>query len=205
MTVPQVVDPGVSGAKFDREVAAYRDLEATYRKRGWLLLEAKFPEVFVAFAATKLKPAPIVAAVILDFTDYDLQPPSVRFVDPFTREKLLASNVGFQMFRRPPMPGVPPEMIAAMIQQGAIQVSGLLQANRPDDYPFLCLPGVREYHDNPAHTGDSWLLHRGSGEGSLAFILEKIWTYGSDPISAYNIQIQAQVQGVIPNPQGIPE
>jgi hypothetical protein len=103
------------------------------------------------------------------------------------------------------MPGVPPEMIAAMIQQGAIQVSGLLQANRPDDYPFLCLPGVREYHDNPAHTGDSWLLHRGSGEGSLAFILEKIWTYGSDPISAYNIQIQAQVQGVIPNPQGIPE
>jgi hypothetical protein len=205
VTVPQVVDPGVSRAKFDREVAAYRDLEATYRKRGWLLLEAKFPEVFVAFAATKLRPAPIVAAAVVDFTDYDLQPPSVRFVDPFTREKLLASNVGFQMFRRPPMRGVPPEMIAAMIQQGAIQVSSLLQSNRPDDYPFICLPGIREYHDNPAHTGDSWLLHRGSGEGSLAFILEKIWTYGSNPLSAYNIQIQAQVHGMIPNPQGIPE
>ena len=50
----QVVDPGVSQAKFDREVAAYRDLEATYRKRGWLLFEAKFPEVFVAFAAILL-------------------------------------------------------------------------------------------------------------------------------------------------------
>jgi hypothetical protein len=205
VTVPQVVDPAVSQAKFDREVAAYRELEVTYRKRGWLLLDAKFPEVLVAFAATKLRPAPIVAAVVVDFTDYDLQPPSVRFVDPFTREKLLASNVQFQMYRPPPMPGVPPEAIAALMQQGAIQVSGLLQANRPDDYPFLCLPGVREYHDNPAHTGDSWLLHRRSGEGSLAFILEKIWTYGSDPISAYNIQIQAQVQGVIPNPQGIPE
>jgi len=189
VTVPQVVDPGVSGAKFDREVAAYRDLEPTYRKRGWLLLEAKFPEVFVAFAATKLKPAPIVAAVILDFTDYDLQPPSVRFVDPFTREKLLASNVGFQMFRRPPMPGVPPEAIAALMQQGGIQLSPLLQSNRQDDYPFLCLPGVREYHDNPAHTGDSWLLHRGSGEGSLAFILEKIWTYGVMPISGYQVQL----------------
>jgi hypothetical protein len=205
VTVPQVVDPGVSRTKFDREIAAYRDLEATYRKRGWLLLEAKFPEVFVAFAATKLRPAPIVAAVVIDFTDYDLQPPSVRFVDPFTREKLLASNIGFQMFRRPPMPGIPPEMIATMIQQGAIQLSGLLQSNRSDDYPFICLPGVREYHDNPAHTGDSWLLHRGSGEGSLAYILEKIWTYGSDPLSAYNIQIQAQVLGIIPNPQGIPE
>ncbi|MEI9923533.1 MAG: putative metal-binding protein [Bradyrhizobium sp.] len=205
MTVPQVVDPGVSQAKFDREVAAYRKLEVTYRKRGWLLLEAKFPEVFVAFAATKLKPAPIVAAVVLDFTDYDLQPPSVRFVDPFTREKLLASNVGFQMLRRPQMPGVPPEMIATMIQQGAIQLSSLLQSNRPDDYPFLCLPGIREYHDNPAHTGDSWLLHRGSGEGSLAFILEKIWTYGSGPLSTYNIQVQAHVHGIVPNLQGIPE
>jgi hypothetical protein len=205
VAVPQVVDPGVSQAKFDREVAAYRDLEATYRKRGWLLLEAKFPEVFVAFAATKLKPAPIVAAVILDFTDYDLQPPSVHFVDPFTREKLLFSNVGFQMLRRPQMPGVPPEIIATMIQQGAIQLSSLVQANRLDDYPFLCLPGIREYHDNPAHTGDSWLLHRGSGEGSLAFILEKIWTYGSDPLSTYNIQVQAQVHGIVPNLQGIPE
>jgi hypothetical protein len=201
--VPQVVDPEVSRAKFDREVAAYRKLEATYRKRGWLLLDAAFPEVFVAFAAIKLRPAPIVAAVIVDFTDYDLQPPSVRFVDPFTRERLTASNIGFQMLRRPAMPGAAPEMIAAMIQQGAIQLSAMLQYNKPDDFPFLCLPGVREYHDNPAHTGDSWLLHRGSGEGSLVFILEKIWTYGSDPLAAYNIQVL--LQGLAMNPQGIPE
>ncbi|MGY3611086.1 MULTISPECIES: putative metal-binding protein [unclassified Bradyrhizobium] len=198
----QVVDPEVSRAKFDREVAAYRKLEATYRKRGWLLLDAVFPEVFVVFAATKIRPAPIVAGVVVDFTDYDLQPPSVLFVDPFTREKLLASNVHFQMLRRPPMP---PDAMAALIQQGALQVSNMIQANRADDYPFICLPGVREYHDNPAHTGDSWLLHRGSGEGSLVFILEKIWMYGVDPLSAYNIQIQAQVNGVIANIQGIPE
>lgn len=201
----QVVDPEVSRAKFDREVAAYRKLEATYRKRGWLLLDAAFPEIFVVFAATKIRPAPIVAGVVVDFTDYDLQPPSVRFVDPFTREKLLASNVHFQMLRRPPMPGIPPDAMAALMQQGALQVSNMIQANRADDYPFICLPGVREYHDNPAHTGDSWLLHRGSGEGSLVFILEKIWMYGVDPLSAYNIQIQAQVNGVIANIQGIPE
>jgi hypothetical protein len=203
--VTQVVDPEVSRAKFDREVAAYRKLEATYRKRGWLLLDAAFPEIFVVFAATKIRPAPIVAGVVVDFTDYDLQPPSVRFVDPFTREKLLASNVHFQMLRRPPMPGIPPDAMAALMQQGALQVSNMIQANRADDYPFICLPGVREYHDNPAHTGDSWLLHRGSGEGSLVFILEKIWMYGVDPLSAYNIQIQAQVNGVIANIQGIPE
>jgi Predicted metal binding domain len=201
--VAQVVDPGVSQAKFDREVAAFRELEVTYRKRGWLLLDAKFPEVLVAFAATKLRPAPIVAAVVVDFTDYDLQPPSVRFVDPFTREKLLASNVQFQMYRRPPMLGVPPEAIAALMQQGGIQL--MVQANRPDDHPFLCLPGVREYHDNPAHTGDSWLLHRGSGEGSLAFILEKIWTYGVTPLTGYQVQLQMPNIALGVALQGIPE
>jgi hypothetical protein len=203
--VAQVVDPEVSRAKFAREVAAYRDMEAIYRKRGWLLLDAQFPEVFVAFAATKIRPVPIVAAVVVDFTDYDLQPPSVRFVDPFTREKLLASNFQFQMLRRPPMPGVPPEAMAVLMQQGGMQLANMIQSNRLDDYPFICLPGVREYHDNPAHTGDSWLLHRGSGEGSLAFILEKIWMYGVDPLSTYNFQIQAQVIGVVAHLQGIPE
>jgi hypothetical protein len=128
--VAQVVDPEVSRAKFDREVAAYRDMGAIYRKRGWLLLDAQFPEVFVAFAATKIRPAPIVAAVVVDFTDYDLQPPSVRFVDPFTREKLLASNLQFQMLRRPPMPGVPPEARAVLMQQGGMQLSNMIQANR---------------------------------------------------------------------------
>lgn len=201
----QVVDPEVSRAKFDREVAAYREMEATYRKRGWLLLDADFPEVFVVFAATKIRPAPIVAGVVVDFTDYDLQPPSVRFVDPFTREKIIASDLQFQMLRRPAMPGVSPEAIAAMMQQGALAVSPMIQANRADDFPFICLPGIREYHDNPAHTGDSWSLHRGSGEGSLAFILEKIWMYGVDPLSTYNLQIQAKVVGVIPQAQGIPE
>jgi len=188
---PQVVDPKVSRAKFDREVAAYRGLEATYRKRGWLLLEAEFP----------------VAAVVVDFTDYDLQPLSVRFVDPFTRERLLASNVPFQMLRRPPMPGVQPEAIAALMQQGAVPLLHMLQANKPDDYPFICLPGIREYHDNPAHTGDSWLLHRGSGEGSLAFILEKIWIYGVEPLSTYQVQVQVQTPNVMFGIafQGIPE
>lgn len=209
MLVAQVVDPAVSRAKFDREIAAYRQLEATYQKRGWLLLEATFPEVVVAFAATKLRPAPIVAAVVVDFTDYDLQPLSVRFVDPFTREKLVASNLAFSMWRRPTMPRVEPAAIAAMIQQGTVPLSNLVQSNKLDDQPFICLPGVREYHENPAHTGDSWLLHRGSGEGSLAFILEKIWLYGVDPISLFQVHVQMQVQapniGLGSAPQDIPE
>jgi hypothetical protein len=84
-----------------------------------------------------------------------------------------------------------------MMQQGTIQLSNMVQFNGPDDYPFICLPGIREYHDNPAHTGDSWLLHRGSGEGSLAFILNNIWKCGVEPLAMF--QVQAQVQLQMPN------
>jgi hypothetical protein len=177
-------------------------METTYRKRGWLLLDAAFPEICIAFGVPKLRPFPIVAAVVIDFTDYDLRPLSVRFVDPFTREPLVTRNLHFSMWRRQSMPD---EAFAAMLQQGALPVADIVQSNGPDDHPFICLPGVREYHDNPAHTGDSWLLHRASGEGSLAFILDKIWTYGVEPLSAFQLQVQATTLGLAANPQAFRE
>ncbi len=39
--------------------------------------------------------------------------------------------------------------------------------------PFLCVPGVREYHEQPIHEGDDWLLHRGSC--GLPYVVEAIW------------------------------
>ena len=180
-------------------------MESKYRKMGWFLIDAEFPEAFVLLASTKLKPAPIVAAVVLNFTDYDVQPPSVKFVNPFTREPLAMKDLGFVMARRPIIPGTTPAAVAIMLQQGTVQAANMIQANTLDEVPFLCMPGVREYHDNPAHTGDSWLLHRTSGEGSLAFILDKIWTYGVNPVGFYQVQIQTQGIGLaIPN-NAIPE
>ena len=189
----QTVDPFVSRSKFEREVTQFRAMEAAYRRKGWLLLDATFPEVLVAFAATKVMPPAIVGAVLVDFTDYDLKPLSVRFVDPFTREPVARRNLPMSMPRRPPVHGASPEQVGAMIMQGMLQVTDCIQSNGPDEPPFLCLPGVREYHDNPAHTGDPWLLHRASGEGSLAFILDKIWTYGVNPLDQYQFQVHVQM------------
>ena len=206
MNGSQAVDPGVSRAKFAREVERYRAQEAVHRRQGWLMLDATFPEVFVVFAATKPKPAALVAGVVIDFTDYDLRPPSVRFVDPFTREPLKAKDLGFRMTRR--LAGAPPQLMVmpGMAPQVVPATQDLIQANGPDEEPFLCLPGIREYHDNPAHTGDSWLLHRASGEGSLAFLLDKIWTYGVNPITDYAWQLQVQVLGFMPpQPAALPE
>ncbi|MBB4188944.1 MULTISPECIES: putative metal-binding protein [Sinorhizobium] len=194
----QTVDPEVSRAKFDREISRFRPYTDAYRAQGCFLIDASFPSAFFIFASPKLKPRVIGAAIEIDFTNYDLRPPSVVFVDPFTRQPIARKDLPLNMLRRPP--GTPPEMIGALIQQNA--VTDFIQANSLEDQPFLCMAGIREYHDNPAHSGDPWLLHRGSGEGCLAFILDKIIKYGTGPVEQLQIQLQL---GLLVPPQAIPE
>ena len=219
--VPKVqsVDPAVTRTKFDLEVIRFREMEATYRRRGILLHEVAFPTVTVAVCGAKLKPPPLLGAVRIDFTDYDLQPPSVTFVDPLTHRDLGAHEVSFPMFRLPKREGVTREEALASATQGVpVELIPMVMANEQAGKPFICLPGVREYHDNPAHSGDPWLLHRASGEGCLAFIIDNIWKYGPNVIEAYMVQvsmqgggstIQAQVQakqvGVMAGLASVPE
>jgi hypothetical protein len=200
----QSVDETVSRAKFEREVAQFREHEVAHRRRGCFLLDATFPQVLMAFAAPRLKPAAMVGAVVIDFTNYDLQPPSVTFVDPFTREPLRAAEMTMAMVRRPPMPGVPPEMFEGLFASGQIQPVAMIAWHGPNERPFLCLPGVREYHEHPAHTGDSWLLHRGSGGGSLHFLVEQILTYGVNPIDQWQVELRQTVTGFAIQAASIP-
>lgn len=206
MSDGQFVDEAVSRRKFEREVAQYRQLEDAYRGRGWFLLEATFPTVLVLFAALKVPPKPLVCAARIDFTNYDLVPPSVTFVDPATGAALPMKSLGFHMMRLIGLEGASDESITELAkQQQSLPVQPLLQSHSPDEIPFLCLPGVREYHNHPAHTGDSWLLHRRSGEGSLHFILEHIWASGINPIQTINYQIQQMsFQGFHMNAAALP-
>lgn len=187
----QVAHPAASKAKFDRELVEYHELAADYRSRGWLLLRAEFPEILVALAAPQLVPSPIVTGVLLDYTDYDARPPSVRLVNPFTAEPYLARDLPTPLLRRssqsPPV-GLQPGGVA-MVEQ-------LMQAYGPESIPFLCLPGTREYHDHPGHSGDPWELHRSAGAGRLVRILDVIDTYGVRPITGFNVALAPQIQGL---------
>jgi len=173
----QVVDPRVSRAKFERELKQFRRLEAMHRQRGWWIMSAEFPVVQVAFATPNCRPVAIAVCARIDFTNYDLWAPSVVFVDPFTAQPLTLEQIALPFARALP-DGTPQNLI-----QG--------HAGRP---AFLCLPGVREYHDHPAHSGDSWLLHRGSGEGGLQFIVDKISTYGSETVTNLGVQMRVTLQ-----------
>lgn len=191
----QYVDPSVSRAKFAREVRDFRAMEAVYRRRGWFLLKARFPDILVVLAAPQVTPPALVTGVTLNYANYDAAPPSVRLVDPFTlapyrlrdlppeRQLLRAVGNGPQA-----LPGLPPGIVLRPGQP-------LLVAHAPDDIPFLCIAGTKEYHEHPAHSGDHWELHRQAGAGRLVRILEVIHTYGIAPINGFAVTLVPQVTG----------
>lgn len=196
MSAEQFVDPSVSRVKFDREIAEYRALEAEYRCRGWVLVRAEFPQTLVLLAAPQLAPPAVVTGVLFDYSNYDVRPPSVRLVNPFTEELYRANELPTVLKQAveggPAIPGLqlPPGAQARLVTH-----QPLLQSYGPDDIPFLCVAGVREYHDHPGHSGDAWDLHRRSGAGRLVRLLEIIHKYGVEPISEYQISLILQISG----------
>jgi hypothetical protein len=184
----QVDVTSVSRAKFDREVAAYRSIEPTLIARGWWLMKAEFPIVEVGFVTVNMRPAVLLFAVRIDFTDYDLKPLSVRFIDPFTKKILLGAEMPAPLLKRDP--AMTQEQVEAARAGQAEWMAQPLALAMPGEPAFLCLPGVLEYHEHPAHSGDPWELHRASGEGRMNNILEKIWRHGTDPVIQLGMALQ---------------
>lgn len=187
----QYVDPEISRSKFDRQIEDFRALRTTYEARGWFLGEAEFPTVFVLMAVPQLRPAAILTGVLFDYTNYDAEPPSVLLVDPHTRRPFLARELPTMLNRALPSRTVELEGIPGSLELQPSQP--LMQAHGPDEVPFLCVAGTREYHDHPGHSGDSWVLHRATGAGALVRILEVIHKYGVEPIRGYGVQLVPQV------------
>ncbi len=192
----QAVDPAISREKFRREVADFRRLAGDYRARGWFLAEAHFPRVVVVMAAPQLEPASVITGVEFDYTDYDVQPPSVRLVHPFTGVPYTLAQLPISL-RRQARPELPAE-VRAFFEQGGAQLAGeqnLMQGYGPDDIPFMCVAGVREYHDHPGHSGDPWELHSASGAGRLVRLLDVIDRYGIKPLAGFNIRLETRITG----------
>ena len=93
---------------------------------------------------------------------------------------------------------LPPGVAQALPQGGAqaqlVVPIPLMQAYGDDDIPFLCVAGVREYHDHPAHSGDHWLSHRTSGAGRLVRLLEVISKYGLETIHSFEVQMIPKIR-----------
>jgi hypothetical protein len=160
-----LVDPEVTSQKFQRELSQWKQ-HSDHQRRGWLLLNENpaVPSVELAFLAkvatsvgTSFLPV-AVCAVRLTYENYDLWPPSLTFIDPFTRE-----------------PSSPHVRAFLSTPEGPRDV--LIDSHPDTKRPFLCVPGIREYHLHPQHTGDDWLLHRASRTGSISTICDRLWRY----------------------------
>ena len=188
----QYVDPAVSRTKFEREISDYHSLEADYRARGWFLIKADWPVAVVVLASNKTTPPAIVTAVQFDYTNYDVEPPSVRLIDPFSGRFLLSKELPIRLRR-----AIPGQEMAMPVPGGPkLQVNmeqDLMQAHAPEELPFLCVAGVKEYHDHPGHSGDPWELHRSAGEGRLVRLLGVISKYSLEPVKGFNVNLVPQV------------
>lgn len=99
-----------------------------------------------------------------DLTDYDLHAPSLEFRDPWTDAFLTYGT----MFR-------------ALEYEKQRQTHIVLLDEHPTTHkPFLCLRGIREYHEHPQHSGDDWLLYR--TQMSLFSITMSLWRVSIDLI-----------------------
>jgi hypothetical protein len=155
-----LVDPEVTRLKVERELELWHENIEVYRRRGWVLLVEKTPQIDIGFLAhLSLGPhsVPVMSACIrVDFTNYDLWAPSVEFIDPISGD-----------FAAP--------LLQALVESDE-GVRDLLVGGHPaTGRPFFCIPGVRQHHEHPQHSGDPWLLHRAKREGSLVTICDRVW------------------------------
>lgn len=141
-----------------------------------------------AFMAPRITPPVVAFGVSLDFTNYDVWPPSVQIVHPFTGEPYKIEQI--------PTPF--PRLVTNEANQPTYVT--LAQAYEPGEVPFICLPGVREYHQHPLHTGDQWLLIRNTPAGTVSSVLEPLYEYGSSVLIAINYEVKLKFLGLQQKP-----
>jgi Predicted metal binding domain len=198
------IDPQVNRMKFDRELGRLIDQRSILETRGiFVLTSTAFPCVDILVVprhslnvavpsppGTQLPPGvqlpppppglpegvkammmvafevPSLAARAFkgrfDLTDYDLRAPSLEFRDPWT-DALLAYAT---MFR------------AVEFEEQRKGHLVLLDDHPITHKPFLCLRGIREYHEHPQHSGDDWMLYRQTL--SLFSIVMSLWRVSVD-------------------------
>jgi len=166
------LDPAVARAKFDFEVEKVLRHESGLRKRGCWILKCDYPNVDALFVPQR--PLRIIAPglkfSILSWVDPKIEPMAYDF--HFLSARQFGVRIGLDNFDQCP----PSVTFCDPIAWGPLDEKQAPPGGFMDDTgkiikaipgkhphtqkPFLCVRGVREYHDHPEHSGDSWHLYR---------------------------------------------
>lgn len=176
----QTADPAVTRKKFDAEITRFNNVSEFNRQRGIIVHRIEFPNIVLSFLAHRLRPVVIAFTVKINFTNYDVEAPSVQFIDPITERQVTVEDLPNEFPRAVVVPIYLPNGQTARVKQPG---QNLIASHLPLRIPFLCLPGIREYHEHTFHSNNPWFAHRGKGEGTLGFIVDQLYTYGSNPLA----------------------
>lgn len=192
----QFVDIEITKIKFKKELQEFKLNEYEYRKKGVICIKTNPHSINLLFAIPHIKPQPIAFAVNIDYTNWDVEPPSIKFIDAFTDKKLERKDIKINFYQ------IKDKNNIKVLPNGQILELDLLQGNTGIK-PFFCIPGVREYHQHPAHSGDSWMLHRTKGEGKLCVLIEQLYKHSIAQSAGFAVNIEmkanATVTGIIPD------
>lgn len=131
-----IVDRNVSLRKFKRETDTLLRLRNEYLARGWDIKEVSYPTIKIHFLNSSGK---AVIGIIVDCNDYNFMPVSVVY-----------TNTKFEPLKFNQLP--------IFVCQGARPL--VIQEHPLTHRPFICLPGIREYHSHYEHHDNHWDLHR---------------------------------------------
>ncbi|HLY61026.1 MAG TPA: putative metal-binding protein [Terriglobia bacterium] len=197
------IDPAITRLKYDRELDQLASQRQLLESRGiFILTSSRYPEI--DFLLVPKHPLRVIVPVIqqggillppgtgrieevlnlsarafrarFDLTDYDLRAPSLTFLDPWT-DAVLKYEAMFRAFE------YEKERKVHLV---------LLDAHPDTRKPFLCLRGVREYHEHPQHSGDEWFLYRGSV--NVFSILLSLWRASLDLVHAHLMILSDRIQ-----------
>lgn len=178
------VNSRVTKLKWTAELKDFKSNEQNWRQLGVFLIKEDFPNLEFIFTVVKTHPRAIAYAVRINFENYDVDPPSVKFIDPVSGVNLKRVEVPFNFWKNQLKEGIDPDKATP----DQYQPFDILQGTAEME-PFICIPGIREYHHHPRHTGDSWLLYRGRGEGKLGFILDQLYSHSIIYISGFSVSM----------------
>jgi Predicted metal binding domain len=147
----RLMHPQVSKALFDQAVASLRSNDSLLSLNQWRALVAEFPVLRIGITHRRTG---TIRAFQFEASDWDEKPLSMTVVHEETGAPL-------------PAPEWPRD-----VGRGHWHASGY----SVNSGPFLCMPGIREYHLHSSHVGDAWDNYRGKPGYSFLEIVLKVST-----------------------------
>jgi hypothetical protein len=132
--------PELSRGLFEEQIQKILRNTDLLLDRGWLFLEWEYPWLAIAVRHRNTRK---IRVFKFKFNDWDDVPPSLKLVDAETGEDLPGNMwpTGNQSYWH---------------SGGWISSAGITTT-----LPFMCMPGIREYHTHQSHTSDHWENYKG--------------------------------------------